>query len=816
MKLIPTLLFAWMCALTLSAQPFVKSKNDKAPGMHSETFQSFTFNGAWCWFSDPRAVYYEGAHRRTYAGWIDNFGDVHIGYYDHDTKQIATSVIFDRLEIDDHDNPSILFDEGGHLLVFFNSHSGPEGLYFTKSKKAEDIEVWTEGQILKLNDPANLELGRESYTYTNPVKLSGEDGKIFLFWRGIDGKPTWSTSSDNGDTWTKGEIFFMPERTYGFRRPYVKIYSDGKDKIHIALTDGHPRKEPENSIYYVCYSQGAFYRANGEKIKEVSEGPLSPEECDKVYDASVSGEKAWIWDVAADAERRPVLAYAKFPDDKNHIYSYARWDGSTWLNFDLVNSGGWFPETPEGMTEPEPNYSGGINIDHENTNVLYLSVKRDSVFEIERWETSNEGRRWEVKKITEGSSKHNIRPFAVRGAGEGNPVQVLWMQNTHYKHYAYGRLVRERYGLPFGARFQTAIKMDLISAEVNDVLDPEGIVKIMRRAADWQLSNPLPYGTARANRLFWLYGAFYNGLMEFYKLTGEERYVNEMYNDGVQANWKLKDDIFHADNLTIVDVWADLYDVYREPVIIEKAQWALDIHLARNYKALTNLAFTDNPARFEWWSWCDALYMAPPSFIRMSAVTGDQKYLKYADTQWWKTSDYLYSEADSLFFRDDRFFTQRSETGKKLFWGRGNGWVIAGLARLLEDMPEDYVNRAKFEQQYKEMAHKLLSLQQEDGLWRASLIEPEYLDIGESSGSAFFIYALAWGINNGYLDKIHQPAVEKGWKALCGNVNASGRLGYVQKVGHAPDPFYEDEWQVYATGAFLLAGCEMYRMQTAE
>lgn len=301
--------------------------------------------------------------------------------------------------------------------------------------------------------------------------------------------------------------------------------------------------------------------------------------------------------------------------------------------------------------------------------------------------------------------------------------------------------------------------------------------------------------------------------MEFYELTGEERYVNEMHNVGQQANWKLMDDIFHADRLTIVDVWADMYDVYREPEMLEKAQWAFDIHLARNYKALTDVTFTDNPAKTEWWTWCDALYMAPPSFIRMSVVTGDPRYLEYANTQWWKTSDYLYSEADSLYFRDDRYFNKRSGNGKKLFWGRGNGWVIAGLARLLDDMPEDYKNRAKFEQQYREMAHKLLSLQQDDGLWRVSLIDPEYLDTGESSSSAFFTYALAWGINRGYIDTSYQPVVEKAWKALCGNVNGWGRLGFVQQVGHDPYPFYEDQWQVYATGAFLLAGCEMVRLR---
>ncbi len=101
-------------------------------------------------------------------------------------------------------------------------------------------------------------------------------------------------------------------------------------------------------------------------------------------------------------------------------------------------------------------------------------------------------------------------------------------------------------------------------------------------------------------------------------------------------------------------------------------------------------------------------------------------------------------------------FEQRSDNGTKIFWSRGNGWVIAGLARLLEDMPKDYENRARFEQQYLEMAHKLLGLQDEDGLWRVSLIDPAYLDMGESSGSSFFTFALAWGINNGLLDDISQ------------------------------------------------------------
>lgn len=806
------LTLAVLLSVATSAQDFVKTSFVKGSGLHSESYQSFTFNGAWCWFSDPRAVYYEGNHSRTYAGWIDNFGDIHVGYYDHLSRKTVTTTIYDDLQVDDHDNPSILIDEEGHLLVFFNSHGGPEGLYFTRSKKSEDISEWEEVRILKLNDPTQLEHGTESYTYTNPVKLSAEGGRIFLFWRGVDGKPAYTTSEDNGKSWSEGRILCLPERSYSFRRPYVKVASNGVDVIHIALTDGHPRNESENSIYYMSYCDGAFYTADGQKIREEGTPPHQPREMDVVYDALVTKEKGWIWDMAADQEGNPVLVYSRFPDDQNHLYGYARWEGSSWKNFTLVNSGSWFPETLEGETEREPNYSGGIVLDHEDPSIVYMSVNRDSLFEIEEWRTKNGGKSWSTRAITRGSSKDNIRPFAVQGAGEGNPLQILWMQNTQYLHYEYPGMLKRAYSKPFEYRYKSAIKMAIASPEVTNLLSQKGIIDQMHRVADWQLANPLDGDSFKYKHLDWLYGAFYTGLVKFYLTTGEERYADELINVGDHVEWQLLDDIFYADRLTIVDVWADLYQVKQDPEYIDKARWAMDIHLSRNYKELTDVRFDGNPSFLEWWSWCDALYMAPPSFVTMSKVTGDPRYLDYADTQWWKTSDYLYSAEDSLFFRDDRYFNQRSENGKKIFWSRGNGWVIAGLARMLEDMPADYINRSKFEQQYKEMANKLLRIQDEDGLWRVSLIDPDYLDMGESSGSAFYTYALAWGINNGLLDVSYRPAVERAWEALSGHVNEWGRLGYVQQVAGSPYPFYDYQWQVYASGAYLLAGCEMLEL----
>ncbi len=798
-------------AFSVDGQTFAKSKISKSISLTSEEYQSFTFNGAWCWFSDPRAVYYEGQFRRTYSGWVDNYGDIHVGFYDHDTKEIQSKVVYDNLEIDDHDNPSLLFDEEGKLLLFFNTHTmGPKPLYLAKATLPESIETWEPTKELLLNDPAFKGKMSFTQTYTNPVKLSSEGGRIYLFWRGVDGKPSYSTSEDNGATWLVGKVFFMPDPIYSFRRPYTKIYSDGVDRIHFTVTDGHPRKEEENSIYYFYLKGGTFYKADGSKIKELGSDPIKPEEADLVYNAKEGNAKAWNWDIAQFTDGRPVIAYAKYPDDNNHIYARAFWDGSKWINQDLINSGGWFPQTPEGVDELEPNYSGGLSIDHEDPNTMYLSVKRQKYFEIEKWATKNGGKSWAVDQITEGSTKDNVRPFAVRNAQADNPLQVMWMQNSVYHHFGIKHL--EKFSKSFNDRFHTAIKVNLVSPKVKDPLDPSSIVNIMRQTADWQLSNPR-YEHKMQVPINWHYAALYTGLRALYELTEEERYKAEMVNIGQANNWKPVDDIFHADRLAVIDNWAWLYGMEHDPEMIKMSQWALDIHLAQPYEKNTDVRYMGSPHKEEWWSWCDALFMAPPSFVQMWKVTGETKYLDYMDHQWWITTDYLYSKADSLFYRDDRYFERRSDNGKQIFWSRGNGWVIAALARILTQLPDDFPTRPKYEQLYKEMASKLLSLQDEDGMWRVSLIDPEYLDQGESSGTAFYTFGLAWGINRGLVDRSFQPAVEKAWKALCNNVNAEGRLGYVQQVAGDPYPFKEEESHVYATGAFLLAGKEMYEMQ---
>ncbi|MFW6157269.1 MAG: BNR-4 repeat-containing protein [Balneolaceae bacterium] len=395
---------------------------------------AFAKDGAWCWFSDPRAVFYDGTHQRTYAGWITGSGEVEVGYYDHQTGDISTHVLEDNFQVDDHNNPSLLFDREGYLMVFYSEHSTEKPIYLQKSSNPEDITEWEERRSLDLNDSEKYEGYSDTYTYTNPQYLSGED-KLYLFWRGSDFKPNYAVSGDEGESWSKGDILILPDREYRDRRPYLKVSSNGKDRIHFAFTDGHPRDEPTNSIYYMQYRDDRFLRPDGTEIGNIEDGPVPPEESSLVYDASESGERAWIWDVAQDEEGHPVIVYAKFPDNETHIYCYARWNGEQWKNYELVDSGSWFPETPEGDEEREPNYSGGIVLDHENPGTVYLSRQKEGVFEIEKWTTPDGGESWEEEAVTRNSQQDNVRPFAVRNAGEGDPIQLLWMENSRYVHY---------------------------------------------------------------------------------------------------------------------------------------------------------------------------------------------------------------------------------------------------------------------------------------------------------------------------------------------------------------------------------------------
>lgn len=410
-------------------------QSDNKPMPKGEDYRSFTSDGAWCWFSDPRAIYFKGKHSRTYAPWVDSSGNIIVGFYDHDLKRIETKVLHENFEKDDHDNPSLFMDRKGKLMVFYSKHATNEPIYLVKTKQAEDISEWESPALLDVNDQIAYPGLSHTYTYTNICQLATEKDKLFLFWRGADFKPNFSVSEDGGKVWSPGKILILPDRIYKDRRPYLKVASNHKDVIHFAFTDGHPNVEPTNSIYYAKYRGNALYKASGEKIADWSALPIQPKLVDMVYDASKTNEKAWIWDVAENKDGEPVIVYSRFPNDSNHVYYYSVWNNNQWNNYKLINSGPWFPQTPEGKKEREPNYSGGIVLDHEDPSILYLSRLKNKKFEIEKWETPNKGIDWSVEAITDNSENNNVRPFVIRNYSANDSLKVLWMNAEKYIHW---------------------------------------------------------------------------------------------------------------------------------------------------------------------------------------------------------------------------------------------------------------------------------------------------------------------------------------------------------------------------------------------
>jgi unsaturated rhamnogalacturonyl hydrolase len=200
--------------------------------------------------------------------------------------------------------------------------------------------------------------------------------------------------------------------------------------------------------------------------------------------------------------------------------------------------------------------------------------------------------------------------------------------------------------------------------------------------------------------------------------------------------------------------------------------------------------------------------------MRLYAATGDERYMNYAVSNFWRTADFLYDKDEHLFFRDSTFFDKREANGAKIFWSRGNGWVFASIVRMLQYLPTNSPDRPRFERLFKDMAAKILACQQPDGMWRASLLDPNDYPEPEASGSALFTYGLAWGVNQGLLDRdTFDSSARKAWYlGLVKCVDADGRITHIQPHGSEPVKFPDDSTAPYGSGVFLLAGSEVYRM----
>lgn len=327
------------------------------------------------------------------------------------------------------------------------------------------------------------------------------------------------------------------------------------------------------------------------------------------------------------------------------------------------------------------------------------------------------------------------------------------------------------------------------------------VTTAMRRVFDWQVAHPrssqYPLEDRHGNR-GWVQGAFLTGVMEAYRATSDQAYLDYAAATAAANDWKLGSRPRHADDHIVGQTYIELHELSPTEGQLDSTRSVLDSLLAHPV------------AGRELWSWCDALYMSPPTFAKLARITGEKRYLVAMDRMYWDACEAFYDPAEKLFYRDKRFVNPKS--GPKVFWSRGNGWVLAGLARLLDVIPADFPSRPRYVELFRAMAARLTALQPADGLWRANLLQPEGRH-GEVSGSAFFCYALAWGINQGILPADeYRPAVERTWNALLPCIDSDGRLGWVQPIGFAPDAYDATTSQEYGAGAFLAAGSQVMKL----
>jgi rhamnogalacturonyl hydrolase YesR len=347
------------------------------------------------------------------------------------------------------------------------------------------------------------------------------------------------------------------------------------------------------------------------------------------------------------------------------------------------------------------------------------------------------------------------------------------------------------------------------NAAIDAATDPRRILTTMKKVADWHLAQPPKRAVDD-----WTYGAFYAGLSALSQISDDSKHHDALVTMGRKQEWKPGKRIYDADDHCVTQTYLDLYLQHRDPAMLAPTKSEFDSILA-NPKT-NDLRFDIKGAR-DRWAWCDSLFMGPPAWVRLYEATSDKKYLAFVDREWRATSDFLYDKEEHLYYRDSTYFEKREANGKKIFWSRGNGWVLAGLARVLQVMPPEHSNRKFYQQQYREMAQKIASLQQPDGLWHSSLLDPASYPLKETSGSGFYTFALAWGINRGALDRAtYEPVVRKSWQALLQCVNPEGKLSSVQPIGADPKTFNPENSEVFGAGAFLLAGSEMYRMALSD
>ena len=343
----------------------------------------------------------------------------------------------------------------------------------------------------------------------------------------------------------------------------------------------------------------------------------------------------------------------------------------------------------------------------------------------------------------------------------------------------------------------------------------ETLIKVnnyfMKKYADYR--TPSYNGIIRPSNI-WKRGVYYEGLMALHSVFPREEYYDYAYQWADYHKWGMRNGntTRNADDQCCGQVYIELYNICPDPEMIKNIKVNIDM-------------VVNTPQVNDWW-WVDAIQMAMPIYAKLGKLTGERKY---TDKMWelysYTRNEYakngLFNPKDGLWWRDHDFVPPYKEpNGEDCYWSRGNGWAYAALVRVLEEIPADEVHRADYVNDFLAMSKAIKKCQRKDGFWNVSLHDETNFGGKETSGTALFVYGMAWGVRNGLLDKKeYLPVLLKAWNAMVQDaVHPDGCLGYVQGTGKEPkdgQPVTYDkipDFEDYGIGCFLLAGTEVYKL----
>lgn len=341
-----------------------------------------------------------------------------------------------------------------------------------------------------------------------------------------------------------------------------------------------------------------------------------------------------------------------------------------------------------------------------------------------------------------------------------------------------------------------AVAADLKTGQAREA---EEVIRLMMQVRDYQLAHP--YKPSDRN---WIRATYYTGLMGLYHATKDPKVLAQATQWAEKHEWREGTEKSPANKKTCAQTYLELYFIKPE----EKRIAAI-----REYVDQRMETIADGESPLKGWFYVDTLYVGPPTLAMLGKATGERKYFDYMNKVYWEVTDHLFDREYGLYYRDDRYFDAKTENGRKVFWSRGNGWAFAGIPRILPYLPRDSEFRDKYIELFRTMAASLAACQGEDGLWRSNLADADQFPNPESSGTAFFCYGFARGVNEGILDKeTYLPVVARAWHGLKRQLHPDGKLGFVQRVAGAPGGATRDDTHEYAMGLFLLSGAEIVRL----